>query len=157
LLTSCGYQLAGLSGGPAAPRESISVPFFSNTSGEPLIEEELTREVRQEVVEDGRLQLVNAPGAAWVLTGEVVSYQEIPLAFDEDQNVQQYRVTLTVNVDLQRSSSTESAWSEVMTRSSEYPVTADIMTTRNLKRQAIEDLAENFARDLVDKLIGGYR
>ncbi|MBI5197549.1 MAG: LptE family protein [Nitrospirae bacterium] len=155
-LSSCGYQLAGLSGGPAAPRDAIAVSFFVNATDEPLIEEELTPRLRQEFVRDGRLNLVDGPRAVWFLRGRITSYSETPLSFDAAQNVLEYRVTITANVDLKRQSTGETAWTQIVSGSAEYPVTSDVMATRLGKRQAIAEAAGNLSQDLVDRLIGGY-
>jgi outer membrane lipopolysaccharide assembly protein LptE/RlpB len=155
-LSSCGYHLSGLSDGPIPLHGKIAIPFFVNATEEPIIEEEITPVVRREFIRDGRLEVTDGPAAGYVLEGRIESYQEVPLSFDRQQNVLEYRVVLTVTVRLMKREATAVLWDEKITATAEYPVTSDVMATRLAKRRAVEEAARNLAEDAVDHMLEGF-
>lgn len=94
-VAGCGYALRG-----NLPDDitTVAVPVFRNRTGEPAIENLLTRAVIEAFSTNGRLRVVAADAADAILDGEVVGYHLESIAFDPRANIRQYRLLVTLNV-----------------------------------------------------------
>jgi outer membrane lipopolysaccharide assembly protein LptE/RlpB len=72
-------------------------PFENNTQQIGLIAD-LTEELVNEFIKEGRLTVVSAPDADSTLKGTIVEYSKIPLSYDENFVVQEYKLTMIVNL-----------------------------------------------------------
>jgi outer membrane lipopolysaccharide assembly protein LptE/RlpB len=100
LLDGCGYTVHGTL---PSHINTISVPIFRTQ--EPAIEGFITRAVVEAFSTNGRLKVVGSEAADAVLDGEIIGYSVASIAFDQDANVRQYRLVVTVNLrmrDLRR-------------------------------------------------------
>jgi len=97
MVGGCGYGVHG-----TLPRDvkTIAVPIFQNLTREPAVEGLITRAVVEAFSTNGRLKVVPASEADAVLDGEVVGYSVFSIAFDKDANVRQYRLVVSVNLQL---------------------------------------------------------
>jgi hypothetical protein len=71
---------------------------FGNRTGEPAVENLITRAVIEAFSTNGRLRVVGADAADAILEGDVVGYRLESIAFDPRANVRQYRLLVTLNV-----------------------------------------------------------
>jgi len=94
-LSGCGYSLRG-----NLPEDikTVAVPVFRNRTGEPAVENLLTRAMIEAFSTNGRLRVVAAGAADSILEGDVVGYRLESIAFDPRANVRQYRLLVTLNV-----------------------------------------------------------
>lgn len=94
-LGGCGYSLRG-----NLPEDikTVAVPVFRNRTGEPAVENLLTRAVIEAFSTNGRLRVVAAAAADSILEADVVGYQLESIAFDPRANIRQYRLLVTLNV-----------------------------------------------------------
>ncbi|MBI4715361.1 MAG: hypothetical protein HY760_05425 [Nitrospirae bacterium] len=167
--TACGYQFAGIPEDtpfsrpaletgqtPSRAGQTLAIPFFINDTGEPLIEEEITPVVLREFIRDGRLRLTGTGEAAMILYVRITSYRQTPLSFDADQNVREYRATITMKGRLEDRRDGNVLWDGEVSASAEYPVTSDVNATRTAKRGAVGEAARDLAESLVDRVIEGF-
>lgn len=94
-LGGCGYSLRG---NLPDDIKTVAVPVFRNRTGEPAVENLITRAVIEAFSTNGRLRVVAAEAADAILEGDVVGYQLESIAFDPHANVRQYRLLVTLNV-----------------------------------------------------------
>ena len=94
-LGGCGYSLRG---NLPDDIKTVAVPVFRNRTGEPAVENLITRAVIEAFSTNGRLRVVTAEAADAILEGDVVGYQLESIAFDPRANVRQYRLLVTLNV-----------------------------------------------------------
>lgn len=94
-LGGCGYSLRG---NLPDDIKTVAVPVFRNRTGEPAVENLITRAVIEAFSTNGRLRVVAAEAADAILEGDVVGYQLESIAFDPRANVRQYRLLVTLNV-----------------------------------------------------------
>ena len=94
-VTGCGYSLRG---NLPSHIKSVAVPLFRNRTAEPGVESFLTVAVVEAFSTNGRLKVVRPEQADSILDGEVIGYQLQSIAFDPQSNVQQYRLTVTLNI-----------------------------------------------------------
>ena len=94
-LGGCGYSLRG---NLPDDIKTVAVPVFRNRTGEPAVENLITRAVIEAFSTNGRLRVVAAEAADAILEGDVIGYQLESIAFDSRANVRQYRLLVTLNV-----------------------------------------------------------
>ncbi|MBI5183174.1 MAG: LptE family protein [Nitrospinae bacterium] len=155
IIAGCGYHLVGWDSSLPTHIQSIAIPLFSNKSIEPGIEHELTARVREEFITDGRLKVVEEDRADTILSGEINRYSLIPLSFDSQDNVTEYRVEMEISVKLKDIKDTllinqmlDSKW--------DYEVKRELTSTEERRISAIKYASRDFARRLVNIVIGGF-
>lgn len=153
ILQACGYHMAGTGSHLTAGVKSIFIPVFENKTMEPIIEEELTTAVIREFLKDGRIEVAESTRADTVLKGSVVSYKETPVSFDAEQNVLEYRITVTTHLILLN---TNKLWEHDVTSTAEYTVSSDVMTTRIKKLSALREIARNLSEEVTDRILLGW-
>ena len=96
-LAGCGYSFRG---NLPDHINTVAVPVFTNKTSEPAVESLLTSAVVQAFASNGRLRVVRPEDADAILDGEVVGYSVQSIAFDNQANVRQYRLQVTMNLKL---------------------------------------------------------
>ena len=96
-LAGCGYSFRG---NLPDHIKTVAVPVFTNQTSEPAVERLLTSAVVQAFASNGRLRVVKPEDADAILDGEVVGYSVQSIAFDNQANVRQYRLQVTMNLKL---------------------------------------------------------
>jgi len=103
-LAGCGYSFRG---NLPDHIKTVAVPVFTNKTAEPAVATFLTSAVVEALSSNGRLRVVKSEDADAILDGEVVGYNVQSIAFDNQANVRQYRLVVTMNLrlrDVRRSS-----------------------------------------------------
>ena len=77
----------------------LGIPVFENKTGQPNVENLLTKKVVQNFIVDGRLQVVPVEQADAILQGTVQRYDRIVLTRDSNQVPQQYKLQVAVDID----------------------------------------------------------
>ena len=123
ILLGCGYTTGALL--PASIK-SIYVKTFTNqiditaelseTSEykiySRLLEVDITKEIINRFIYDGNLRVVKEENADLVLRGELIDYSRQPLRYDPNDEVEEYRYVLTVNLILYNAQKEEVMWEE---------------------------------------------
>ena len=155
-LTGCGYHIAGRGSHVQSEVKSISIPVFENKTMEPIVEEEITPAVIKGFLKDSRIVVVDRSQADLVLHGSVTSYSETPLSFDKNQNVLEYRISVTTHLKLLRQSTNTISWERDLNAYAEYKVSSDVMSTKNLRFLALKEIAQNLAEEATDRVLLGW-
>ena len=102
-----GYQVA-----MSVPEhiQKIGIPNFANRSGQPDLDQELTREIRQTFIVDARLNVSDPENADALLEGTIQKYERLVLLRDENQVPQQYKLLLEVDLDFIDKKTGEVLW-----------------------------------------------
>jgi hypothetical protein len=79
--------------------QHVVIPVFENKTGQPDVENLLTKKVVQNFIVDGRLQVTAREQADAVLQGTVQRYDRIVLTRDSNQVPQQYKLQVVVDLD----------------------------------------------------------
>lgn len=148
-----GYKLGSTL--PADIR-TVFIPVFANETDEPLVENEVTREVVARIQRDGALRIAPEAAADAVLKVSLKRFIFTPLAYARDQRERpnEYRMIVTASFVLYRRST-----GEVLT---EHPavqgealvqVVGDLSTS---KRFALPDASRDLARDLTEKILEAW-
>ena len=144
LLAGCGvYSFSSSSLGGV---KTIAVPTFENSSLQYGIQEDLTREIVNRLIQDNTLKVVGAADADAILRGEVVKYERNAYTYDKSDNVSEYKVNIYVNFVLERKGGKSLAERTNMLGFGVYSATTQ--TEDDGKLQAVDKLAQ----DIVDEL-----
>jgi len=181
-LGGCGYQFAG-SGRKFAPElRTISVQAFANRTREVGIEKRLAFAIEREFGMRGPLRVASGPGDGdLVLTGTVREAVDSPVAFNRNDEVLVYRATVALDLELKRRETGEPIWqasglrgsgdyesvaSVIVTTSPEFRSSTlnagdlggftDIQLSESRRRQALERIVADLARDVYDQIMEDF-
>lgn len=165
LVLGCGYTTGSLL---PSHLKTIYVDNFANKidiSREPSdkygyemyrsgMESDITKAVINKFIFDGNLSIVRSEEADLILTGELINYTKEPLRYDTSDNVEEYRVLVSVNMELKDTTTGKSMWKENgFTGESTYWITGPVAKSENSAVQAaIDDLADR----IVEKTTEGW-
>ena len=150
-LTGCaGYQL-GPTNGAAAGGRSVQVMPFSNQTMEPHLAETATAEMRREVQRDGTFKLASHDDGDIIVSGAIVTYLRIPLAFQPSDalTVTDYSLRMTVQVTARERSTGKVLLNQRVGGSTLVIVGSDLTSA---ERQALPLLANDFAKNVTSLL-----
>jgi len=165
MLLGCGYTTGSL-----LPPElnTIYVDNFKNaididrevtddvryTLYRPGLENDVTGVIVDRFIFDGNLKVANKDMADLILTGELIEYRQEALRYDSDDNVEEYRVKVVVNVQLMDIAKDELMWEEAgFVGESTYMTIGRFVVSEDTAREnALEDLA----RRIVERTIEGW-
>lgn len=156
----CGYHFLGQENPSHHPTGiKLYISFLSNETQEPLLEKRLSHLISKELLSDGRIQLVNrSQNPNTTLKGKITSFKETPLSFNRSLNTLEYRVTLTLNLSLERISPQKILWKgKGIEASAEYISSNDILATREAKNRAIRELGKNISETILFKIFEGNK
>ena len=122
-LGGCGYTTKSI----LAPGiKSICIDNFANGidlsreitdkradySYRPGLETDITRGVIDRFLFNGRLDIKSRENADLVLTGKLTDFRQFPLSYDNEENVEEYRIEIFVEVELSDRRDGKLLWKE---------------------------------------------
>jgi hypothetical protein len=158
----CGYALAGRGTVVDPSIKRIGVPLFKDRTGKPGLDQKITQNVIQELLKRGRFDVVQeGAGVDAIVDGELLRYDATPVGFsDEGENRTQasrYAVILTARVRYAKVGAEEPIWENANFRQhDEYDIGEDPETFFDREEQAIDRLAQSFARSLVAAMLEAF-
>ncbi len=158
--SSCGYHLSGTGGVIPQGARSIAILTFVNGTNEPYVDTEVTSAVANEFIFDGRLKVTDRDAADLLLSGRVVLYDAVPLAYNAEAFVQTYQVRLVADVTLEdrRTGNIIRQINRIDTALiASYPVTlGDIKATRAAKDASIKSASKTLAGTIRSRILEGF-
>lgn len=165
ILVGCGYTTGSL----LPPRlKSIYVDNFKNridigkevtesaqyTLYRPGLENDITEAAVERFVFDGNLRIASKEDADLILRGSLVDYSQEALRYDGSDNVEEYRIRITVDIELVDVANDKLLWKEAgFAGESTYKTTGRFAASEDTARdEAIEDLA----RRIVERTVEGW-
>jgi len=151
-LSGCGYSLRG---SLPSHLKTLAIPVFVNKTQEPAVENLVTQGVIEAFVNNGLLKIAESSKADAILEGEVVGYQVLLLSFNSAQNVTEYRVQVTVNLQFREVKADRVAWRrEGFTEKSDFKVAGQVQNITQQStalRQAVVDIGRAIVAITVDR------
>ncbi len=158
LLSGCGYTSRSTL--PASIK-TIHIAMFKNNidfSAEgqrnlylPLLEVKTRNAIVNRFLFDGSLKIADADTADLVLKGQLVGYDRTALRYTDNDDVQEYRIHITVSLELWNSNKDEVSWTEPgFTGETTYFTTGALART---EEAAVEDAITDLARRIVERVI----
>ncbi|MCM8763721.1 MAG: LPS assembly lipoprotein LptE [Candidatus Omnitrophica bacterium] len=128
---------------------------FDNTGSEhrtyyPGLEIKITNAVVDRFVYDGNLRVVREENADLKLEGDLVDYLKQPLRYSESDEIEEYRISLVVNLVL-KDREGNIVWEEKnFIGDTTYRLSGSLAKT---EQEAVGDAAEDLARRIVNRTI----
>ncbi|MGH7274039.1 MAG: LPS assembly lipoprotein LptE, partial [Nitrospiria bacterium] len=151
LINGCGYLPATPSVSRAgAPVQRIVIPVFVNDTFEPALEGKVTRMVKQEFLTRPGYRVIQDPSQAHlILEGRITTFSLTPLSFNQDFQVAEYRVRITMNVKVLHAQDRKPLWQQGgIKATAEYVVSPDPDVSRSAEDLAIDEAAKRMAEEI---------
>jgi len=156
-LVACGYHLRGKGTFWPPQIKKVCVPVFKNLSGRYELDLKLTRSVINELVSrTGAVIEPDREKADGLLSGEITAFKVEPIAVSEAGAARRYKITISTKVvftDLVNQRVIFSSDNFNYVEDYEVPEGVDFET---VETQAIDRVAEKYARQLVVNLVEGF-
>lgn len=120
--------------------QSLAIERFDNKTAEFGLSDRLTDLIIDAFIADGNVQVVPPDRANATLTGTLTGYRREPYEFDENDQVQSYRVVLNFEIAMVKPDGQEEKWRQQITEEGIYD--ADTETEEDGQRRASERLVE---------------
>jgi outer membrane lipopolysaccharide assembly protein LptE/RlpB len=156
-LVHCGYHLRGTGSSLPPNIKKVDVPMFKNLTTRFDLDVKLTQSVISELVARGKVEVTSESGSAdALLVGELTAFNVNPIGFSEQNTADRYTITIVAKIvlrDLANKKILFSNPSYVYQEEYEVPSGTSFETWES---QAIDKVAEKFARSLVSTLLEGF-
>jgi hypothetical protein len=110
LLAGCGVYTFNPRG--ESDLSTIAILPFENQTSQYELTDRLTEIIIDAFIADGSLKVVGESAADALLHGVLTRYQRIPHEFDENDQVQQYKVVMSFEVSLNKGQDDSGIWKE---------------------------------------------
>lgn len=165
IMNGCGYTTASL-----LPKgmDSIYVANFKNAidparevssrrmdySYRPGLENDITRAVINKFIFDGALEIETEQKANITLEGELTDFRQYPLSYSKDDEVEEFRMEIFVNLTLRNNKTGEIMWEE----KNFMGQTSYAVTGPNTKSEsgALQDAVDDLAKRIVERTIEAW-
>jgi len=156
-LIHCGYRLRGTGSNLPPSIKRVNVPMFKNMTTRFELDVKLTQSVIDELVTRGKVEVVSDSGQAdALLLGEIVAFNVNPIAFSNQNTADRYNITVVAKIVLRDLSNQKVIFSNPnFVYIEEYEVPAGT-SYETWETQAINKVAEKFARSLISTLLEGF-
>jgi hypothetical protein len=117
----------------------------------PLLELDVTNAVIDRFLFDGNLKVVNEDKADLILKGKLLNYQRDVLRYTEDEDAWEYRISITVSLEMWNTQTQEMEWREsAFVGDTEYFVSGSLAKSEEV---AIDEAVVDLARRIVERTI----
>lgn len=117
----------------------------------PGMELETTRTIRDKYLSDGSLKIADIETADLILTGELIDFRNEALRYNRNDNIEEYRIRLVVNLQMKNAKDGTIRWTEnSFAGESLYRTSGTLIKSEST---AIKEAAEDLARRVVERTI----
>ncbi len=131
--------------------------MFKNRTTRFELDVKLTQKVIDELVSRGKVEITgDVQSADAILSGEILSFTASPIAFTREGTADRYKITIAAKINLRDLVNRKTIFSNpyfVYQEEYEVPEGADFET---VETEAIDKVAEKFARSLVITVLEGF-
>jgi hypothetical protein len=169
-LGGCGYALVGRGTVVDPDIKKIGVPPFGNSSGKADLDVKISQSVLEELLKRGRFDVVpDATGVNALVKGEIVAYRAAPVGFGDGSTetgksggtattqASRYEISVTAKVRYTKVGVEEPIWAnDSFNFKEEYDLGSDPSVFIDRETQALDRLADAFARSLVASMLEAF-
>jgi len=157
-LFGCGYHLAGT--GTSLPEhiKTIGVPIFVNNTQGYQVEQKITGDVVQLLVQRGKYKVVpESTNVDALLKGTILSVSLVPITFQSDGRGKDYNVIITAKVTF-----TDVIDKKVLYTNpgyvfrGQYQIDPTSITYFDRSSEAVDQIAKDFAESVVSAILEGF-
>ncbi|MGH7594957.1 MAG: LPS assembly lipoprotein LptE [bacterium] len=145
---TCGCGPYSFSGSTATHLKTIAVPVFEDRTAEFGIKERLSSTLINEFTRDNTLKIADRRTADSILLGTLLRVEERAGVYDQNQNVQKIRVSLTVDMKYEDLKKKKIVWEAQITQFGDY--------TPPDRQAAIDEAISKIANEALNKTVSGW-
>ena len=153
----CGYHLRGTGSSLPTHVKKVNVPMFKNLTTRFELDLKLTQSVIDEMVARGKVEITgDASSADAALLGVISAFNVTPIAFSGEATADRYQIEVVAKIVLRDRVNNRIIFSNpsfVYREEYEVPKGTDF---ESVETQAIDKVAEKFARSLVVQMLEGF-
>jgi hypothetical protein len=158
LAAGCGYRTPGQGdswvGGNG---RTLFVDLIANRTAEPYLDNYVTSSLVRQLSRSRHVELTeDRDRADLLLTGFVTQFDRSATAFDEDDRIADYRVTVDLVARLSDRLSGEVLWQDELRRSENYYASVNKNLQLEQQSLAARQIAERLAEDLHARLLDAF-
>lgn len=157
-LLSCGYTTRSALPGKF---RMVHVLDFANkidftdesrkTSYFPLLEVNIRDAIVDRFLFDGNLRISDMDRADLILEGELINYERVALRYTDDDEVQEYRLQIIVNIKMIDAETDEPLWAENgFAGEATYFIEGPLVTT---EQSAVQEATLDLARRVIERTV----
>ncbi len=136
---------------------NLAIPTFQNRTNQPNLASELTQQVVQDFLIDGRMTLVDPDKATAILQGTIVRYSLDPLLLDVHNTPQQYKMRLVLRLTLKDTKAGQNVWVEDdFQDSTTYYVANSMGIPPESESVARKRLIEQISQRILRRVVEGF-
>lgn len=157
VVSGCGYHLPG--GGTSLPADirTLCIEPFANKTTEPFIETQLTNEVRDQFSRRQTMEVVSASeNADALLNAAVTSYRSNSIAYNKNDDITEYRVTMIVDAKLVRRIDDEVLWQGAVQWQEEFYASDDRAEQDYRESEAQQTLTRRLAQEVYNRITDDF-
>lgn len=156
-LWGCGYHIPGRASSLPPEVQTLYVELFTNRTVEPFLENRLTDLVTEEFARRSVLRLTeDRERADAVLSGSVTTYATAPVSYGRDDEITEYRSSLTLSAMLRRRSDGKALWKGDLSWTEEYPSSDDKSAQEDNEEAAITEISARLAEELYFRIVDNF-
>lgn len=156
-VTGCALRGPYMLGSTLPPHlKTINIATFKNKTEEPMIESKITSAVRREFQRDGQLKVDDDVSTADItLEATLTAYDVDPLLYDRNnaKTTRRYKAKISCHLIAKERKTGKVIVTQNVTGETTFPAMGDTVTA---KRNALNDVSKNLAKEVVDAVIGAW-
>lgn len=153
----CGYHLRGTGSSLPSHIQKIEIPMFKNYTTRYELDLKLTQGVIDEMVARGKVGITSDSASADAsLSGEILSFEVIPIAFSGEATADRYNIRVTARIILRDRRNNRVIFSNPNFEYQDQYEVPQGTDFESVESDAIDKIAEKFARSLVIQILEGF-
>lgn len=152
LVLGCGYRPLGEGSLPQGIQR-VHLAAITNSTFRPGIQGGVEAAVLRRLQFDGRVAVTGEADAEAVLSGQVVAYQNIPIAFDQSDIGRRFRVRIVLEMTLMDRRGAGVLLKEETVGEAYYTAGTGVVGTRSAEDEAIQRAVQDLATRAVARLM----
>jgi len=118
------------------------------------LENEITEKIIDQFIFDGHIRIVDKDDADIILEGELLDYYKQPLRYDKFDNVEEYRIIVTVNLEATDIVKGKRMWKETnFIGFDTYRLTGGFARS---EQEAQDGAIDDLSKKIVEKVVEGW-
>ena len=156
-LAGCGYRFAGTAGNRIAPDQSVWVAFIANETVSPTAQTVIRRALYEECHAMRGLYPADKEATAGLrVGGKLTAYVIKPISYSTIDQVLEYRLLISVDLEMYRKGETAPAWKGTVKASQDFPASINLALQHNAEEAALKAASQVLARKFLVSVEQAY-
>ncbi len=155
VFVSCGYYSFSGSTLPGHIK-TIAVPTFGNRTSEFGVPEDLRDALIAEFTKDNTLKVTDRRSADSIIRGEITNIRDQAGAYNQNEQVSEIRVYVTVNVAFEDLKKNKTFWDEQITQWGTFNPDLTPGQGNTTRQEAIQEAIEKIVTEILNKTISNW-